>query len=89
MITPFRQATLFVETRFDRVEPDLEQVRRLLGLREDRDSHRRWFDVMDELLTTLPRLLRLRTVYRIDSVRRLESMVLMALKANAASRPRP
>ena len=69
---PFRQATLFVKTRFDRVEPDLEQVRRLLGLREDRDNHRRWFDVMDELLTTLPRLLRLRTVYRIDSVRRLE-----------------
>ena len=71
-ITPPQQATRFAETRFDRVEPELEQVRRALGLREGRGNHQRWFDVIEELTASLPRLMRLRAVYRIDAVRSLE-----------------
>ena len=62
-ITPPQQATRFAETRFDRVEPELEQVRRALGLREGRGNHQRWFDVIEELTASLPRLMRLRAVY--------------------------
>jgi hypothetical protein len=72
LVTDPQQATLFRQARFDRLEPDLEQVRRLLGLREDRDNHRRWFDVLDELRAALPRILRPRAIYRIDPVRCLE-----------------
>lgn len=67
-----QRATLFRETRFDRVEPDLGQVRRLLDLREDRENHRRWFDVLDELRASLPRILRPQAIYRVDPVRHLE-----------------
>jgi hypothetical protein len=54
--------------RFDRVEPDREQIARLVHLRPGNGNHRRWFDMVDELLGTLPRLMRPRGLYRIDAV---------------------
>jgi len=59
--------------RFDEVHPDREQIHRLIHLKPGRGNHQRWFDVVDELLRGLPRLMRPRGVYRIDEVRSLES----------------
>lgn len=53
---------------FDRVQPDREQVRRLLGLRAGHANHRRWFETLDTLERELPRIMRPRGVYRIDRV---------------------
>ena len=69
---PAKNATLQRVSRFDRIEPDLEQVRRTLDLHADRENHRRWFEAVDELAAGLPRLMRPRAAYRIDPVRRLE-----------------
>jgi hypothetical protein len=57
---------------FDRVEPDREQIVRLLRLVAERPAHRRWFGMLDGLLKELPRLMRPRGVYRIDEVVTLE-----------------
>ncbi len=57
---------------FEPIQPDREQVCRLVQLRPGRGNHRRWFDTVDELLGTLPRLMRPRGVYRIDEVAALE-----------------
>jgi hypothetical protein len=65
-------AIAFRVEHFDRVEPDCEQVCRLVQLRPGHGNHRRWFDVVDELLRTLPRLMRPRGIYRIDEVAALE-----------------
>ncbi len=59
--------------RFDRVAPDREQICRLVHLRPGHGNHRRWFEMVDELLGTLPRLMRPRGLYRIDEVAALES----------------
>jgi hypothetical protein len=57
---------------FDRVEPDREQIHRLLRLSAGRDSHRRWFELTDALLKDLSPVMRPRAVYRIDAVAALE-----------------
>lgn len=72
-ILPAEQAVLFRVVRYDRVTPDREQIHRLLGLRTGHAGHRRWFEALDELLKTLPRLMRPRAVYRLDPVRRLDA----------------
>jgi len=59
--------------RFACVEPDREQIARLVHLQPGRDNHRRWFDLIDELLATLPRLMRPRGVFRIDEVASLQT----------------
>lgn len=64
-------AAAFRVLRYDRIEPDREQICRLVHLRPGHDNHRRWFDVVDELLGTLPRLMRPRGVYRINEVAEL------------------
>ena len=81
-VTPPQQAVLFRRSRYERVTPDLEQVYRLLGLQARRPNHQRWFETIDELKQALPRLMRPRAVFRIDSVRRLESRRL-ELESNA------
>jgi hypothetical protein len=58
--------------RFDHVAPDREQVCRLVHLRPGHGNHQRWFDMVDELLGTLPGLMRPRGLYRIDEVAALE-----------------
>ena len=58
--------------RFERVQPDREQIARLVHLRPGNGNHRRWFKMLDELLGTLPRLMRPRGLYRIDEVVALE-----------------
>lgn len=57
---------------FDHVQPDRGQIARLAHLRPGRESHRRWFDLLDRMLAEAPRLLRPRGVYRIDDVVLLE-----------------
>ena len=58
--------------RWEHVQPDRDAIIRLVQLRPECDSHQRWIETLDRLLTTLPRLLRPRGVYRIDRVTRLE-----------------
>jgi hypothetical protein len=65
-------AGAFRVLRFQHVEPDREQVCRLVHLQVGRGNHERWFELLDELLRTLPRLMRPRGVYRIDEVQVLE-----------------
>lgn len=83
VILPAEQAVLFRVARFERVTLDLEQIRRLLGLQEGRPGHRRWFEVLSELLEALPRLMRPRAVYRVDPIRRLDARRL-ELESNIA-----
>lgn len=66
------RARKFGLLRFDRVEPDREQIHKLLRLQPGRDGHRRWFDLVDQSLGALPRLMRPRGVFRIDDVTALE-----------------
>ena len=73
IVNPERAAA-FQIIRFD---PDhlrlkVEWVHRAVGLRPDRPQHRRWMEQVHDLAQLAPRILRPRTVYRIDEVRRLE-----------------
>jgi hypothetical protein len=56
--------------------PNLHNVARGLGLSPGTASQRRWFDTIDELARTLPRLIRPRGIFRIDRVARLQARVL-------------
>lgn len=67
-VTPPAAARLFREVRFDRVHPDRTQVCRLVGLREGHANHRRWFDLVDQLLADLTPILRPRGMFRVDEV---------------------
>ena len=67
-ITPAERAVAFRVLRFERVEPEREQIHRRVHLQPGRDQHQRWFERVDELLRTLPRLMRPRGLYRIDEV---------------------
>lgn len=71
-ITAAEQADAFRVLRFERVEPEREQIERLVHLRSDRANHRRWFERIDELLSELPRVMRPRGVFRVDKVVALE-----------------
>lgn len=70
-VTPPQAARLFREVRFDRVHPDRTQVCRLVGLRDGHENHRRWFELVDELIADLTPILRPRGVFRIDEVAEL------------------
>jgi hypothetical protein len=67
-VTSPETATLLRVVRFDSVEPDRGQIARLVGLKPGRDNHTRWFELMDQMLASAPRLLRPRGVLRIDQV---------------------
>lgn len=54
--------------RFAHVVPDRGAIERLVHLQPGRDNHRRWFELLDQILTDSSRLLRPRGVYRIDAV---------------------
>lgn len=71
-VTPAERAVAFRVLRFERVEPEREQIHRLLHVQPGRDQHQRWTEQVDELLRTLPRLMRPRGLYRIDEVAALE-----------------
>lgn len=66
--------------RFDRVEPDREQIHRLVRLQPGHEAHRRWFELVDQMSDGSPRLLRPRGVYRVDEVVTLEPQI--ALSSN-------
>lgn len=72
-----------VAARLDNIAPDMEQVRRMLGLRPDRPAHRKWAEAVDEMAARLAPLLRPRAVWRIDRVERLEKRRLV-LESGAA-----
>lgn len=67
-----REPVLLRVVHFDRVEPEREQICRLVGLQPGRDGHQRWFELLDQMLAELPRLLRPRGLFRIDEVVALE-----------------
>lgn len=71
-ITPPIEGPHFRVLRFDHVEPDCEDVYRLVGLRRDRGNHARWFDQVARMLDELRRVMRPRGIYRIDDVAALE-----------------
>jgi hypothetical protein len=54
------------------VTPDREMIARQVGLRADRPAHRRWYDLLEELLDQTPRVTRPRGIFRIDDVQTLE-----------------
>lgn len=71
-VDPPHKVRLFRVLHFDRVEPDRTQIHRLVGLQPGRDSHQRWLDLAERMLTELPRVLRPRGVFRLDEVVGLE-----------------
>jgi hypothetical protein len=71
-ILPVKHAEEFRLLRFDRVQPDREQICRLVGLQPGRDNHRRWYDQVNQMLAELPRLMRPRGLFRVDQVTGLE-----------------
>jgi len=72
-VIPSRDPAFQRLLRFDRIEPDREQIRRLVGLQPGRNGHQRWFELLEQMLAELPHLLRPRGVFRIDEVVALES----------------
>ncbi len=61
------------EFRFDDLKPEREQIHRLVGLKPGRENHKRWFELVDEMLGELPRITRARGLFRIDDIEALES----------------
>lgn len=57
---------------YDGVEPDREAIYRLVHLQRTREAHRRWFELVEQLLAESRRLVRARGLYRVDEVRALE-----------------
>jgi hypothetical protein len=70
-ITAPVQAVAFRTQNFDRVQPDLQEVYRALGLRPQRLQHRPSLELVAELAGVVPRLARPRGMFRIDDVRQL------------------
>ncbi len=52
----------------EHVDPDREQIHRLVGLKPGRANHQRWFDLVDQMLGEVSHLTRPRGVYRIDEI---------------------
>jgi hypothetical protein len=50
------------------VRPDREQIHRLVHLQPGHDGHRRWVEIVDQMLADTAKLLRPRGIYRIDPV---------------------
>lgn len=71
-----QEAEAFRILQFDAVEPDREQIYRLVGLKPDRPNHQRWIGDVETLVADLRRLLRPRGMYRIDPVQRMERTLL-------------
>jgi len=69
---PVRSAVAYGVVRFEHVQPDRARICQLVHLRPGHGNHERWFELVDELLGTLPRLMRPRGLYRIDEVAALE-----------------
>lgn len=75
--SPVHSAVAYGVVRFEHVQPDRARICQLIHLRPGHGNHQRWFELVDELLGTLPRLMRPRGLYRIDEVTVLEPRRLM------------
>ncbi len=53
---------------FPEVRPDRHEICRLVHLQPDRGAHQRGLQLLDELLQMLPRLLRPRGVFQVDTI---------------------
>lgn len=65
---PVERAAAFSVLRFKHVDPEREQICKLVGLKSGRANHTRWFELVDEMLHDSQRALRPRALFRIDKV---------------------
>ncbi len=71
-ILPAENALAFEVVRFDRVEPDRQLVYKLAHIQPERPAHRRWVELVEQLVRDLTPLMRARAIFRIDPVTALE-----------------
>lgn len=76
MIAAPQEAETFRILQLESVDPDREQIYRLVGLKTDRPNHQRWIGEVETLIADLRRLLRPRGMFRIDAVQRMDRNLL-------------